>query len=469
MRGESQVGPQASSSDGADTGVPLVAGRSCDACSLCCKLLPVAELGKPAGQWCVHAVRGGGCGTYADRPATCRQFFCAWRRDSSLGAEWRPDVSRFVLSADSSLRALVVTVDPGMPLSWKRQPYYERLKRMSEMAFRQGMKVLVSLRGHITVILPDRDVLLGVVASPDDIVIWREGTAYGAALRPDVNPAQPAPGSARPAVALAASVEGAALPAPAERPAPTPADPHTMRTLFGETLARARERLDDPAFDQREAMRSIMRRRNQILDQTADAYAKAGRAECGPGCTSCCYLMVMATPWEILAIARHLLETRTAAEIEAIKQRLQRVAQIPCDPLARVKARVPCGLLEDDGRCAAYRERPSVCRMTLSQSRAACDSCLKAAAGSIPYIEHPSRVAAVVQAGIDYALIERRNLSVETAELSRALLVALDDHAGAMTRWLSGQDPFPDAHFIPQGGRSDRERAMSAAARFGAG
>jgi Fe-S-cluster containining protein len=431
----------------------------------------VAELGKPAGQWCVRAVRGCGCGTYADRPATCRQFFCAWRHDPSLGAEWRPDVSRFVLSADSSSGALVVIVDPGMPLSWKRPPYYERLKRMSESAFRQGMKVLVSLRGQVTVILPDRDVPLGLVAPEDEIVIWREGTAYRAALRRDLNPAQPALGFARPAVALVATVEGAAMPAPApaERPAPTPADPQTMGTLFGEALTRARERLDDPALDQREAVRSIMRRRNQILDQTADAYAKAGRAECGPGCTSCCYLMVLGTPWEILGIARHLLDTRTAAEIEAIRQRLQRVEQIPCDPVARVKARVPCGLLEADGRCAAYGERPSVCRMTLSQSRAACDSCLKAAGGSIPYIEHPSRVAAVVQAGIDYALIERRNLSVETAELSRALLVALDDHAGAMTRWLSGQDPFPDAHFISKGGRSDRERAISAATRFGAG
>ena len=109
-----------------------------------------------------------------------------------------------------------------------------------------------------------------------------------------------------------------------------------------------------------------------------------------------------------------------------------------------------------------------MCRMTLSQSRAACDACRAAAGGSIPYIESPSRVAAVIQAGIDYALVER-NRSVETAELSRALLVALDDHTGAIKRWLSGQDPFPDAHFTAPGARSDRERAIGAATRFGAG
>jgi len=493
VRVESQGGPEATSSDARDAGAPLVAGRSCGVCSLCCKLLPVAELGKPAAQWCVHAVRGGGCGNYADRPATCRQFFCAWRRDPSLGAEWKPDLARFVLSRDSAAQALVVTVDPGMPLSWKRQPYYERLKRMSEQAFRQGRKVLVSLRGQTTVVLPDRDVPLGAVA-PDEIVIWREGMAYGAARRREVDPARAGLDAARPAAALAASNEAAPvpgltrdrsklatvhpgtvpaqgrdkvpLPPPAERPAPE--DALTMQTRFRESLMHARARLSDPALDAGDALSAIMQRRNQTLDDTADAYAAAGRAECGPGCTSCCYLMVMGTPWEIFAIARDLMERRTAAEIEVIRRRLQRVAEIPRDPAARVQARVPCGLLEPDGRCAAYGERPSVCRMTLSQSRAACDACRAAAGGSIPYIETPSRIAAVIQAGIDYALVER-SLSVETAELSRALLVALDDHAGAIKRWLSGQDPFPDAHFTAPGARSDRERAIGAATRFGAG
>jgi Fe-S-cluster containining protein len=502
---------------------------------LCCKLLPVAELGKPAAQWCVHAVRGGGCGNYADRPPSCRQFFCAWRRDPNLGAEWKPDLARFVMSSDSGAQALVVTVDPGMPVAWKRQPYYERLKRMSEQAFRQGMKVLVSLRGHLTVILPDRDVPLGAVA-PEEIVIWREGMTYAAALRRDLDPVRAELSAARPAAAVAdpneaALVPGstrdrpkpvpgltrdrskpvpgltrdrsklrtlrsetvptaevgstrlqpclvtksgqpdlvgddkAPLPPPSERPAPE--DALTMQARFRESLAHARAQLADPALAAGDALRAIMQRRNEILDDTADAYAAAGRAECGPGCTSCCYLMVMGTPWEIFAIARDLMETRTAAEIEVIRRRLQRVAEIPRDPMARVRARLPCGLLEPDGRCAAYGERPSVCRMTLSQSRAACDACRAAAGGSIPYIETPSRIAAVIQAGIDYALVER-SLSVETAELSRALLVALDDHAGAMTRWLSGQDPFPDAHFTARGARSDRERALSAATRFGA-
>ena len=88
-----------------------------------------------------------------------------------------------VLSADPPAQALVVTVDPGMPLAWKREPYYSVLKRFSEVFFRLNQKVLANLRGHITVILPDRDVSVGLVSPGDQIDIWREGQVYGATLR----------------------------------------------------------------------------------------------------------------------------------------------------------------------------------------------------------------------------------------------------------------------------------------------
>ena len=82
------------------------------------------------------------------------------------------------------------------------------------------------------------------------------------------------------------------------------------------------------------------------------------------------------TPLEILLIARHLLDTKSPAEIEVIKERLQSVAEVPLDPILRLKAKMPCGLLET-GRCSVYEQRPSICRVTLSQSRAACDLCLQ--------------------------------------------------------------------------------------------
>lgn len=176
----------------------LVPGRTCGTCSLCCKVYAVPELNKPVGRWCVYSVRGGGCSNHLNRPHVCRQFFCSWRFDPHLGPEWKPEVCRFVMSADPAYQALTVSVDPGMPTAWKREPYYGMLKRFSEAFFRIDRKILVNLNGHVTVVLPDRDVPLGLIVPGEEIVVWREGSAYGARLRRDLDAASNPTASARP-------------------------------------------------------------------------------------------------------------------------------------------------------------------------------------------------------------------------------------------------------------------------------
>jgi hypothetical protein len=188
---------QSAGERGLDAELPLVPGRGCGTCSLCCKVYSVQELSKPAGRWCIHAGRGSGCTNHADRPHVCRQFFCSWLVDPNLGPEWKPEVSRFVLSADPAYQALTLMVDPGMPLAWKREPYYAVLKKFSYVFFRLNKKVLVNLRGHITVVLPDRDAPIGVIAPGEEIVIWREGSTYGAKLRRDLELAKAPSGGLR--------------------------------------------------------------------------------------------------------------------------------------------------------------------------------------------------------------------------------------------------------------------------------
>jgi hypothetical protein len=181
---ESQGGVQLDDSDFRPP--PLVPGRSCGTCNLCCKVFSIKEINKPAGQWCSHCERGGrGCTIHDRRPRSCREFFCSWLIDPNLGPEWKPEVARFVLSADPNYQALTLMADPGMPLAWKRQPYYSVLKQFSEVFFRLDQKVLVNLKGHITVILPDREVPLGIIVPGEDIVLWREGPGYRAMLRRD--------------------------------------------------------------------------------------------------------------------------------------------------------------------------------------------------------------------------------------------------------------------------------------------
>jgi hypothetical protein len=164
---------------------------------MCCKVYSIKELRKPAGRWCIHCVRGSGCAIHAARPRSCREFFCSWLIDPNLGPEWKPEVSRFVLSADATHQAIMVMVDPGMPLAWKRKPYYSVLKKFSEVFFRLNKKVLVNLRGHITVILPDRDAPIGAIVPGEEIVIWREGSTYGAMLRRDLDRANTSSGALR--------------------------------------------------------------------------------------------------------------------------------------------------------------------------------------------------------------------------------------------------------------------------------
>jgi hypothetical protein len=42
--------------------------RSCGDCTLCCKVMAVEALGKPAGSWCSHCKPGRGCLIYETRP-----------------------------------------------------------------------------------------------------------------------------------------------------------------------------------------------------------------------------------------------------------------------------------------------------------------------------------------------------------------------------------------------------------------
>ena len=143
--------------------------KSCGECSLCCKLLGVAAIAKTAGAWCGHFRRGGGCGIYADRPDACRTFQCLWTTSAGLDERWRPDRARLVLFTEQDGRRLTVVADPADPLAWRREPYYSRLKTMSQRAA-DGYELLVTAGDRRWVIFPDRDVDLGLVDPEHKIV-----------------------------------------------------------------------------------------------------------------------------------------------------------------------------------------------------------------------------------------------------------------------------------------------------------
>lgn len=126
--------------------------RKCGSCSLCCKLLPVRELGKLGNQKCRHSRHreGGACTIYHDAdklPESCRLWSCRWLLEPSLSLP-RPDRSHYVIdilpdwvrvTEDDKVRqqpVLQIWCDPGFPNAWRTpacRAFIERQARESGM------------------------------------------------------------------------------------------------------------------------------------------------------------------------------------------------------------------------------------------------------------------------------------------------------------------------------------------------
>src|SRR5262245_19567113 len=103
-------------------------GSSGNRCTLCCKLLPVRELKKAAGQRCQHQRRDG-CRVYgkAAMPVSCKLWHCAWIAQKA-GDTRRPDRVHYVIDVlpdyitirqptgeETKLPVRQVWIDPDYP------------------------------------------------------------------------------------------------------------------------------------------------------------------------------------------------------------------------------------------------------------------------------------------------------------------------------------------------------------------
>ena len=163
----------------------VVAGRECGSCTLCCKVAAVEEVNKPNGIWCPHCVAGKRCTIYQRRPPSCRSFYCQWMLEKGLGPEWKPERAKFALVKTEGGRRLTALTDPGFPTAWRRSPYYENLKRWAVEAARRApdvylVDVLIGQRS--IVILPDRDVDVGVLENDEALHLTYSTLATGQAI-----------------------------------------------------------------------------------------------------------------------------------------------------------------------------------------------------------------------------------------------------------------------------------------------
>ncbi|HEX9462136.1 MAG TPA: hypothetical protein VGB82_06015 [Alphaproteobacteria bacterium] len=140
-----------------------VPGRGCNGCTLCCLVLAVQELAKPALQACRHCDFGAGCTIYADRPRQCQTYFCGYLEVPEVPEYWHPLVSHMVLQTVEEPRKLLVHVDPNAPNSWLVEPYYSDLKRWGGLALERDGRVYVLVRSTTVIMFADRHADLGVL------------------------------------------------------------------------------------------------------------------------------------------------------------------------------------------------------------------------------------------------------------------------------------------------------------------
>lgn len=156
--------------------------RDCGDCTLCCKVFDVPVLDKPSGRWCGHCKPGQGCAIHATRPQYCRDFFCLWTTQGWLGPEWKPSLSKIVLTISPLNGMLTAQVDAQTPNAWRKEPYYSQFKRWSAAALQRGEIVTVFIGQNAIVVMPDRDVTLGEIRPGDRIVPETVSSPSGAAL-----------------------------------------------------------------------------------------------------------------------------------------------------------------------------------------------------------------------------------------------------------------------------------------------
>lgn len=142
--------------------------RACGDCALCCKVMAIEELSKPAGQWCRHCKPGRGCQVYRRRPRECRDFNCLWLIDERFGPHWRPNRSKLVLTTSED--GIEVRCDPGFPDAWRREPFHGEIRTLAASGEAHDVTVLVIIGERMILLASDREFDLGVVG-PDERIV----------------------------------------------------------------------------------------------------------------------------------------------------------------------------------------------------------------------------------------------------------------------------------------------------------
>lgn len=145
--------------------------RRCGHCTACCTTHAVAAIGKPEFKRCEH-LRGStrGCGTYATRPDSCRDWACLWLTGVGVPSD-RPDKLGVVLDAQWSepLECYVIKVFEARPGAASKPRVAALVQRLAAAQGR-GIAVLYKPGGRRTIIGGDEASIKRAVNAVRDVL-----------------------------------------------------------------------------------------------------------------------------------------------------------------------------------------------------------------------------------------------------------------------------------------------------------
>ena len=168
---------------------------------------------------------------------------------------------------------------------------------------------------------------------------------------------------------------------------------------------------------------------------------------CKAGCAHCCYIPLDATAAELVLMVEHLLESRTAAELETIRA----VANEQADKVkagdlqTRLGLRTACPVLIDN-RCSAYEHRPVHCRGHHSLDVTVCEQVrfTPDRVTELPLQDMRRRWVSSKAAEMVVESSTEANRDSRIYDFRSALAVGLADPTQMRATWESGKAVFPD-------------------------
>ena len=144
--------------------------KTCGTCSICCKIVAVSDLNKPAHQWCVHNVPHKGCGIWGKHPEVCKAWQCGWILMPQLDEQWKPERCGFIIRNRYEINQLVIDVDPAKPDSWRKEPFYSRIRHWAQSSRASGQQIMVCIGRREIAIFAEEDVDAGMLG-PDEVAV----------------------------------------------------------------------------------------------------------------------------------------------------------------------------------------------------------------------------------------------------------------------------------------------------------